>query len=240
MLSRGDVLVLALLLALVAWRPLAVLGLAPALVAGGWRWGSTSLEAIAGAQAVLGPAGTAGSVAAAASAWAAGAAVVLTVPDLRGRSGGGWWAPPSGAGERASSSLQPGPRAAQLLAAAAAGTTTAVIAAGPAPGGAIWARVLTGLVATVAGLAVAGLRRRHPRILRWSTTSTLDAASAVAGVGALVLVAAEAPSWSGTTDAGALGAGVVISLAVGLVLVTAAPVAGALRAGRDRGLGSQA
>lgn len=67
-LSRGDVLVLAAMLALLTWRPLPVVALVPALVAGGWRWGSTSLEAISGAQAVLGPAGTVGPTAAAVSA----------------------------------------------------------------------------------------------------------------------------------------------------------------------------
>ena len=51
------------------------------------RWGTTSLDAISGAQAVLGPAGVVGPPLAAASAWCGAAALVLAVP--------GRWAAPA-------------------------------------------------------------------------------------------------------------------------------------------------
>jgi hypothetical protein len=44
------------------------------------RWGSTSLDAIAGAQAVLGPGGAVGPVTAAAATWCAATAQVLAAP----------------------------------------------------------------------------------------------------------------------------------------------------------------
>src|SRR5436190_13971425 len=75
--SRGDVVVLAALLGLGVGRPASALATAGALGATLVRWGSPSLEAIAGAQAVLGPAGWTGSNAAVAAAWLAGAALVL-------------------------------------------------------------------------------------------------------------------------------------------------------------------
>lgn len=75
LLGAGDVLLLALLLAPVAARR--ALGVVLACVSLGLRIGATSLTAIAGAQAVLGPAGLAGPPQQAASAWAAGLALVL-------------------------------------------------------------------------------------------------------------------------------------------------------------------
>ena len=48
------------------------------------RWGSPSLTAVAGGQAVLGPAILVGSTASAASAWLAAAALVTATPRLRG------------------------------------------------------------------------------------------------------------------------------------------------------------
>lgn len=238
-LSRGDVLVLAALLALLAWRPLALAALVPALVAGGWRWGSTSLEAISGAQAVLGPAGTVGPTAAAVSAWLAAVAVVLVTPDLRAHVDGGWWGRPAGARPRWVPSFASAPPAAQLLGAAAAGASAAIMAAGPAPGGAVWARVLLAVVATVAALAVATRRRRSETVRRWSTSRVLDAAAAVTGIGALGLAAGDAPGWSGTFDPSAAAAGIAIALAAAGLLVTAAAAAAALRVERDRRLGSQ-
>lgn len=239
-LSRGDVLVLAALLALLAWRPLAVAALVPALVAGGWRWGSTSLEAISGAQAVLGPAGTVGPTAAAVSAWLAAVAVVLVTPDLRARGDDGWWGRAPGARPRWVPSFASVPRAAQLLGAAAVGATAAVLAAGPAPGGAVWVRVLLTVVATVAALVVATRRRRTSGTAgRWATSRVLDAAAVIAGIGAVVLAASDAPPWSGTFDPDAAGTGITIGLAAAGLLVTAAAAVAALRVERDRRLGSQ-
>lgn len=239
-LSRGDVLVLAAMLALLAWRPLPVAALVPALVAGGWRWGSTSLEAISGAQAVLGPAGTVGPTAAAVSAWLAAVAVVLVTPDLRTRREGGWWGRPTGAAPRWVPSVASAAPGAQLLGAAAVGATAAVLAAGPAPGGAVWARVLLAVVATVAALSVATLRRRSAETeRRWPTQRILDAAAAVAGIGALVLAAGDAPGWSGTFDPSAAAAGTAIGLAAAVLLAALVAATAALRADRERRVGSQ-
>ena len=75
--STGDVLLLAVLLG-VAAADVAVGGaavLAGLIVLG--RFGSTSLAALAGAQHVVGPAGTTGPVALAAASWCAALAFVL-------------------------------------------------------------------------------------------------------------------------------------------------------------------
>ena len=79
---------LAALLALAAWRPLPAVAIVTALVATAWRWSSTALEDIAGAQAVLGPAGVVDPPAAAAAAWLGAVAVLLATPDLRIRARG--------------------------------------------------------------------------------------------------------------------------------------------------------
>ncbi|MDP8987220.1 MAG: hypothetical protein M3N11_02600, partial [Actinomycetota bacterium] len=52
------------------------------------RWGTASLEAVAGAQSVLGPGGVVGPTAAAASAWLAAAALVLASPSSGGERAG--------------------------------------------------------------------------------------------------------------------------------------------------------
>ena len=75
--SSGDVVLLAVLLGLAAGDLTAGVCAALALAALAVRWGSTSLDAIAGAQAVLGAGGLVGPAAAVAAAWAAGAALVL-------------------------------------------------------------------------------------------------------------------------------------------------------------------
>lgn len=75
--SSGDVVLLAVLLGLAAGDLTAGVTAALALAALAVRWGSTSLDAIAGAQAVLGAGGLVGPAAAVAAAWAAAAALVL-------------------------------------------------------------------------------------------------------------------------------------------------------------------
>jgi hypothetical protein len=88
--SSGDALMVAVLLGAVAGDVFAfgaVLLAATAVLA---RWGTGSLAALAGGQAVLGPAGVHGTGAAIGSAWYAGAAIVLASP-------GGWPAIPFGA-----------------------------------------------------------------------------------------------------------------------------------------------
>ena len=76
---------LAALLGLAAWRPVAAAAVAAALAATAWRWSSSSLEDIAGAQAVLGPAGWVGPALGAAGSGLAALAVLLAAPRLRTR-----------------------------------------------------------------------------------------------------------------------------------------------------------
>jgi hypothetical protein len=88
-LSRGDLLVLAVVLGIAAFDPVAgatALLVALAVLA---RLGTTSLAAMAGAQAVLGPAGASGPALGALSAWLGALALVLVSPV-------GWAAVPFG------------------------------------------------------------------------------------------------------------------------------------------------
>lgn len=88
-LSTGDVVLLGVLLGVATGDIVAAVAVAVAAFSMAARWGSTSLGAIAGAQAVLGPGGILGSVVASASAWFAAAALVLASPR-------GWRAPAFG------------------------------------------------------------------------------------------------------------------------------------------------
>lgn len=78
--SSGEVVLLAVLLGAAAGE--VVTGVVAMLATGAvaLRWGSTSLDAIAGAQSVLGPGAAVGPAAAAASTWCAAAALVLAKP----------------------------------------------------------------------------------------------------------------------------------------------------------------
>jgi hypothetical protein len=78
--ATGDVLLLGVLLGLAALD--AVVGAGAVLVglAALGRWGSTSLAAVAGAQAVLGPAGWTGSATAVLSSWSGALALLLLAP----------------------------------------------------------------------------------------------------------------------------------------------------------------
>jgi len=202
-LSRGDALVLAVLLVIAAWRPVA-LAVVPALVASSWRWGSSSLEALAGAQTVLGPAGLVGPPAAAATSWLAGLAILLVL-----------------AGRPSAPNL---PRGAALLAVLATGATLAAVVAGPGGGGAVWIRVGAGAVATVGAVAVARIRDRLVRAGR-----ALDAAAALAAVAALVLASRAAPPWGGTIDAAAIGQGIAVAAAVALLVLVGPRTFAAMR-----------
>lgn len=82
--SSGEVVLLACLLALVAADVRAGAAATAALLALAVRWGSTSLDAISGAQSVLGPGATVGSLAEVAASWSAAAALALAAPP-------GWW-----------------------------------------------------------------------------------------------------------------------------------------------------
>jgi len=204
-LSRGDALVLAALLALAAWRPLPAAAIVTALAATAWRWSSAALEDIAGAQAVLGPAGVVEPPSAAAAAWLGAIAVLLATPDLplaleaepggRVARGAIWWLP--------------------VLAHAA---TAAVIVAGPSVGGEVWTR----LVAVAVGCGLVAARRRW---VPSSRRGLVEGAAAGAGVVSLLLVGLDAPALDGVVDAGTTVEGVVIALAAGLLAwATAASV----------------
>ena len=78
--SAGDALLLGVLLAVAAAELSAAVVAILATLAVVIRWSDTSLEAIAGAQAVLGPAGLVAPIAAAASAWCSALALVLASP----------------------------------------------------------------------------------------------------------------------------------------------------------------
>jgi hypothetical protein len=134
--SRGDVVVLAALLGLGVGRPASALATAGALIAALVRWGSPSLEAIAGAQAVLGPAGWTGSTAAVASAWLAGAALVL-----------------------ASRPRHRATRWSTVLATAPFAVAAADVVVGPSAGGAILLRVAGSVAAAVLAVATSRWRR---------------------------------------------------------------------------------
>lgn len=124
--SRGDAAVLAGALVVVAANPVAAVAVVAALAGSSWRWGTTSLDALAGAQAVLGPAAVVGPTGSAIGSWSAAAALVLAV----------------------SSQVD-------LLRVALAGSVAAAVLAGPAPGGEIWFRVGAALVAGAVSYGVA-------------------------------------------------------------------------------------
>jgi hypothetical protein len=155
--SRGDALVLAAALAVVAARPERVVGVVGALLGSLLRWGTTALGAVAGAQAVLGPAAWTGGGAVVGSALLGAIALLAATPNAFALRGG------------------------QLLAAAPFGASAALVALGPGPGGALVLRV----VAVVGGTALASLvgQARDRR----TASRVLDVVAVVAGVAAAVL-----------------------------------------------------
>lgn len=213
-LSRGDALVLGVLLVVAAWR-LTALAVLPALVAVSWRWGSTSLDAWAGAQAVLGPAGVVGPARAAAACWLAATAVVLATPtgDVTGK--GARWGH-TGA-----------PNLGAWATAVTTGSASAAVVAGPALGGAVWARVLAAAAGTLLAVAVSWARARRPFLRRVG-----DVLGVVTGLGAVVLASVDAPAWSGTVDGDALVAGALVAAAVVALVLVASQAVGALRLNR--------
>jgi hypothetical protein len=150
--SRGDVVVLALLLGLGSASRASGFGTATALAAAMVRWGSPSMRAIAGAQAVLGPGGWTGSGAAVASAWLAGLALVAA----------------------ARPSSRPTP-VWTVIAVAPFAAAAADVVAGPSTGGAIAARVAGSVVALGLGIVVSRWRRA-PRAACLLGTAALLAA----------------------------------------------------------------
>lgn len=205
LLSRGDAVVLAVLLGAAAWHLPSAGAVLAALVASSWRWGSTSLEALAGDQAVLGAAGLVGPGRAAASAWVAALAVVLASPATRWR-------------RLRIEALRGGAAAERPLldvgvatSAAASGAVSAAIVAGPSLGGDWWLRALATVVAAAAALAVGRLRHEHRR--------AIDVAALLAGLVAVVLAAGDAPTWWGTVDRAALHTGIALGGAVASIAV---------------------
>jgi len=83
--ASGDLLLLAVILGLAAADVVAGTAAALAALAVVARWGSTSLSALAGGQAVLGSGGWTGSATMVASTWLAAVALVLAAPPR-------WWA----------------------------------------------------------------------------------------------------------------------------------------------------
>jgi hypothetical protein len=206
--SRGDALGVAVLLGVVAWRPVAAAAAGAALVAASWRWGSTSLEAIAGAQAVLGPAGVVGPDRAAAACWLAAGAIVLASPGRRAEAGGG------SARQARAGAHNLVARLARGLPAAASGAAAAVVVAGPAPGGDVWVRVVAAPVGVALAAAVAAVRGRGGR-----SPWVADGLALAAGGAALVALGPEAPAWSGTVDTTVALHGAATAAAVGLLVV---------------------
>lgn len=139
-LSRGDVVVLALLLGFGAAQRMSGLAVAGALAAAFVRWGSPALGAIAGAQAVLGPAGWTGSSLAIASAWLGAVALVLA-------------ARPIVTSSTAVTALSVSPFA----------IAAADVVVGPAPGGALALRVIASAVA-LAVTTLLARRNAMPRL----------------------------------------------------------------------------
>ena len=212
LLSRGDVIVLAALLAVGAWRPLPAVAVVTALAASAWRWSSTALEDIAGAQAVLGPSGVVDPPSAAAAAWMAGLAIVLATPNLLEA----WLFEKAEAGGISRDDPRWVTRTLSWLPPLASGASAAVVVAGPAPGGDVWARALAAIAGVALAVLVAGRRRVLDRHL------VLDGLAAALGVGALVAVGIDAPPLGDAFDPSALVEGVVVGLAVGVLVVAAA------------------
>jgi hypothetical protein len=188
--SRGEMLVLAALLAPAARRPASIaaaLGLAGAAVASSARWGTTSLDALAGAQSVLGPAGGVGPAWGAAASWLAAAAVLL-------------------AGGR-------GPHPVRWL---ATGAAVAAVLAGPGPGGQLPVRVAVGVGAAAASGALAAWRERDGRVataLAWAA----GLAGLAAVVAVLVAGIPAAPELD--ADLVGQGAAIAAAVALGWLVV---------------------
>ena len=78
--STGDVVLLGALLGIAAGDVLAAAAAVLAALSFAVRWGATSLEAIAGAQSVLGPGGAVAPALAGASSWCGALALLLLSP----------------------------------------------------------------------------------------------------------------------------------------------------------------
>ena len=149
--AHGPALVLAALVAVTLAYPLGLATSSLAFVATTIRWGSGWLVALAGAQAVLGPAITVGPVASAASSWCAAASLVVAVPDR------------------------------SLVVAAGVGTVAALLAAGPGGWDGIAVRVLATAVAVGATVLVGRLGRARMRAIAAAVLAVAAVVLAAAG-----------------------------------------------------------
>ena len=192
-LARGDVVVLALLLVVGVRGPLRAVGAVAALKATAWRWSSASLEHIASAQSVLGPAGLVDPPSAAASAWLAGAAVLLATPTLPAPA-------PAGRHDRWVG------RAVRWLPRATCAAVAAAVVAGPAASDGALVR----LAAFVVALGATVLLGRLPALAR-------SVAAVVCGAGSLVAAAVDTPPLTGILDGAAFVEGVALAAAVGIL-----------------------
>lgn len=158
--SQGDVVLLAVALVVGLRRPLATAAAAGALAATAVRWGTTSLDGIAGAQSVLGPGAVTGPTLAIASVWTAAAALLLAAPGpvaaLFGRWGGAIAVP--------------------------FGLTAGLVLAGPGPGGPLALRAGAGLAAAAVAVRVANARQASAEF-----DQKAGRAGALLGVAAVVL-----------------------------------------------------
>ena len=205
--SEGDAIVLTGLLVLAAWRPAVAVVVPLALLATSWRWGSTSLEAWAGGQAVLGAGGWLEPTRVAVAAWAAGGALVLSSPLP------GWRTVTTELvdGGRVATAERPARSLATTLTAVALGLAAGAAVAGPSWGARWWVRLAGALVGSVVALVVQRLRGRPGT---W-----VDGLAVAASVVALVAVVGEAPGWSGTVDLDAAGRGAAVATAIAATAV---------------------
>lgn len=154
--STGDVLLLGVLLGLAAADYAAGAAGVLAGIAVVGRWGTTSLAALAGGQAVLGAAGWTGSDAQVASSWLAVGALLVVCP------------------------------AALVPAAAFGATAAALVAGPAvdtgSPAADIALRVVAAVAGTVAAMVVARVARRSPRKVRDGLAIALGAAAALVAV----------------------------------------------------------
>lgn len=171
--SRGAALLLVAVLVVLASRPLRMIGVAGAVAASCLRWGTTSLGPIAGAQAVLGPAGWTGGATAVTSAWAGALALICAVP---GRP------PPSPTGVGAIRRVE---LPAGMFFAAPFGFSAGLVLAGPGPGGELAVRAAAALIATTLAVLVA-LARHSGLFDRRADLVAACAGMAAAALGALV------------------------------------------------------
>jgi hypothetical protein len=217
--GTGDVLVVAVCLAVAARRVSSTLALVAAGVAATARWGSPDLAAIAGGQAVLGPAGLLEPPLAGASAWCAALAVVvgwsaLAAPSSADRPSA---APssadqPDGAARTSRMPALRGPAGrsalyrlslapSDLVGAAAAGALAASLVWGPG-GPAGWAPRGAGTVVASAAAAAVLLARWHPGVDRALAclAVTLGGVAVLAAVAARPApVALAAPAFAAST-----------------------------------------